>query len=40
MHFNPDTKEVYDLDEYKLAVETGSRLNALGRLEEQKNRKN
>mgnify|MGYP001296600370 CR=1 FL=1 len=33
---HPDTKEVYDLDEYKLAVETGSRLNALGRLEEQK----
>ena len=33
---HPDTKEVYDFDDYKLAVETGSKLNALGRLEEQK----
>ena len=32
---HPDTKEVYDLDDYKLAVETGSKLNALGKLEEQ-----
>ena len=36
---HPDTKEMYDLDDYKLAVETGAKMNALGKLEEQSNGK-
>ena len=31
---HPETKEVYDFDEYKSAVEIGTQLNVLGKLEE------
>ena len=36
---HPDTKEVYDIDDYKNAVQTGSLLEPIGKLEEKENKK-
>ena len=36
---HPETKKVYDYDDYKMAVETGSILNEIGELKEQPNGK-